>query len=317
MRSVAAVAVAGFSAFATSFPAAVPGISVISVISVARADAGISPTEAARLISAARVVQDIRASIPQREWDRARCVAVFPDLQKTAFMPGGAYGSGLMSCHSADRWSAPVFVQLAKGNWRFQAGAGRVDVVLLVMSELGVQRLLENNVNLGADAEVVSYARAGDAFAGVNLTGGVLRPDRDANRTVYGGRATTRTILASREISAPTQADAFLKALTAASSGGTITAAARNTTGPVQPRLDPSWPASTASTAARGANEPDLKARVADMQQTLDRLLADAAQLPVGTSGGMAASGATLTVDRARLFQLRQQLGALMAALER
>src|SRR6266849_10460726 len=105
MRSfaVAVMSVICFSAVAAFFP-------------VVRADAGISPSEAARLISAARVVQDIRASIPPQQWDRARCVAVFQDLQKAAFIPGGGYGNGLMSCHSADRWSAPVFVQLAKAN---------------------------------------------------------------------------------------------------------------------------------------------------------------------------------------------------------
>ena len=80
-------------------------------------------------------------------------------------------------------------------------------VVLLVMNEQGVQKLLQNKVNLGADAsiaagplgrqggvgtdaaltaEILSYSRAKGLFAGINLSGGVLRPDEDANTAAYG-----------------------------------------------------------------------------------------------------------------------------------
>ncbi|PYR53578.1 MAG: hypothetical protein DMF91_28105, partial [Acidobacteria bacterium] len=59
------------------------------------------------------------------------------------------------------------------------------------------------------------------------------------------------------------------------------------------------------------------RARIADMQRTLDRLLADAGKAPVGTTGTTEASARTVSVDRATLQQLRQQLDALSAALER
>src|SRR5213593_1728175 len=185
--------------------------------------AAISGPETARLTSAAQVVQDIRNDIPQQYWDRAHCVAVIPDLKKAALIFGGEYGKGVMSCRAGDRWSAPVFLQLAKGSWGFQAGAEEVDVVLLVMNEEGVQKLLRNKVTLGADAsvaagpvgrqgqvatdaqlqaEILSYSRAQGLFAGINMSGGVLRPDEDSNKAVYGGGATPATILARREISA-------------------------------------------------------------------------------------------------------------------
>src|SRR5213593_366695 len=187
--------------------------------------AAISASEAARLEAAAQVVNDIKTSIPQEYWSRARCVAVIPDLKKAAFIFGGEYGKGVMSCRSADRWSPPVFMQLAKGSWGFQAGAEQVDVVLLVMNEQGVQKLLQNKVNLGVDAsiaagplgrqgsvatdaaltaEILSYSRAQGLFAGINLSGGVLRPDEDANASAYGKGASPRTILANTDISAPT-----------------------------------------------------------------------------------------------------------------
>src|ERR1700737_3338675 len=112
--------------------------------------------EAVKLTAAAGVVQEIRTTIPPDVWSRARCVAVIPDLKKAAFIFGGEYGKGVMSCRSGDRWSPPVFMQLAKGSWGFQAGAEQVDVVLLVMNEQGVQKLLQNKVNLGADASIAA-----------------------------------------------------------------------------------------------------------------------------------------------------------------
>ena len=164
-------------------------------------------------------------------------------------------------------------------------------------------------------AEILSYSRTQGLFAGINLSGGVLRPDEDANRNVYGSTATPRTILASREISAPTQAAAFLSAL-----GRGAPAPAQTTAAP-----PPRTPASATSSApAATATDADLRARIADMQQTLDSLLADSGQEPVGTTGtsatatpGSASSTRTVTIERARLLQLRQQLDALTAALER
>ena len=57
-------------------------------------------------------------------------------------------------------------------------------------------------------AEILSYSRSKGLFAGIDISGGVLRPDEDANVGVYGAGATARTILASREISAPPRSGA-------------------------------------------------------------------------------------------------------------
>jgi SH3 domain-containing YSC84-like protein 1 len=303
------------------------------------AHAAISASEAARLTAAAQVVNDIKTTIPQEYWSKARCVAVIPDLKKAAFIIGGEFGKGVMSCRSGDRWSPPVFMQLAKGSWGFQAGAEQVDVVLLVMNEQGVQKLLQNKVTLGADAsiaagplgrqgsvgtdaaltaEILSYSRAQGLFAGINLSGGVLRPDEDSNAAAYGKGASPRTILANTDISAPTQASAFLRALDAQSVASAATSAATS----IAPTAERPAPAPTAPTGARTTTMPttddDLRVRLVDLQQTLDRILADTTPAPVGTSGTAGAAGSgTVTVDRARLLQLRQQLGALMAAINR
>ena len=178
------------------------------------AQAAITASEIARLAGAATVIHDMGDVVSQPYWDRARCAAVLPDLKKAAFIFGGEYGKGVMSCRSGDGWSAPVFIQIAKGSWGFQAGAEQVDLVLLVMNDSGVQKLLQNKVTLGADAsvaagpvgrqgsvgtdaaltaEILAYSRAKGLFAGINISGGVLRPDDDANRDVYGPGASPRS----------------------------------------------------------------------------------------------------------------------------
>jgi SH3 domain-containing YSC84-like protein 1 len=278
--------------------------------------------EATRLTGAANALREIRAEIPQEYWTRARCVMVIPELKKAAFIIGGEYGKGVMSCRAGDQWSAPVFMQIAKGSWGFQAGAEQADLVLLVMNDAGVQKLLKNKVNLGADAsiaagplgrrggvstdavvtaEILSYSRSKGLFAGIDLSGGVLRPDEDANKDVYGAGATPGTILATREMSAPPEAASFLSAL-------------RGTGAPSAPRpmasIAPSRPSDTTT-------DHDIRGRVIDIQQAVDRMLADATPGPVGTSGTVGASeprNAT-TVDRARLMQIREQLDGLIATL--
>jgi SH3 domain-containing YSC84-like protein 1 len=302
----------------------------MAVLAVAAsAAAEINSSEISRLSEAAQVLRGVRASIPQDYWDRARCVAVLPNLKKAAFIFGGEYGKGMMSCRAVDGWSAPVFIGLAKGSWGFQAGAEEIDVVMLVMNESGVQKLLKNNVNLGADvsvaagpvgrqgqvgtdvsltAEILAYSRAKGLFAGINLSGGVLRPDQDANRNAYGSEASPSSILASRSLSAPTQATPFIEALGTASNAQASTAAS---TPPNSQRP----PAPTPSANVPPTTDSDLRTTIVAMQQTLDRMLNDQNSQTVGTSGQAGNTGAMIMVSRQRLEQLRSQLDALLASL--
>ena len=285
-------------------------------------------SEASRLTLAANAVREIRNEIPEEYWSRANCVLVIPELKKAAFIIGGEYGKGVMSCRAGEQWSAPVFMQLAKGSWGFQAGAEQADLVLLVMNESGVQKLLKNKVNLGADAsvaagpigrrggvstdavvtaEILSYSRSKGLFAGIDLSGGVLRPDDDANTGAYGSRATPSTILATREMSAPPEAASFLSALKS-TAAGSVARPSASAAAPAPPR-----PAPTSAT------DEDIRARIVDIQQSVDRMLADTTPAAVGTSGtsGSEKAAGTVNIDRARLMQVRQQLDALLATLNR
>src|SRR5207247_2666593 len=166
------------------------------------------------VLTALRATPD--KAIPQDVWDKAACVAVIPSVKKAAFVFGGEYGKGVVSCRTANAWSAPVFLELEKGSWGFQIGAEQIDLVLLVMNKSGMDKLLQNKVALGADlsiaagpvgrtargetaapmkGEILSYSRAQGLVGGGDPTGGVPRPGKGGERqpvTARAGRAAHR-----------------------------------------------------------------------------------------------------------------------------
>src|SRR4051812_8015551 len=105
----------------------------------------LSNDEKDRIQDSAIIIRELGSApdndVPQQIWDKAQCVVVIPSLKKAAFLVGGEYGRGLMSCRRGDGWSAPVFMELEKGSWGFQIGAQQIDLVLLVMNESGVRKL--------------------------------------------------------------------------------------------------------------------------------------------------------------------------------
>ncbi len=194
--------------------------------------------ESRRIEEAATVLKEIHSvpdkDIPQDLWDKAACVLVVPSLKKAAFVVGGEYGKGLMSCHHNGEWTAPIFMQIGKGSWGLQFGAQSIDLVLLVMNETGMQKLLGNKVSLGAEAsiaggpigrdaraatdaqlkaEILSYSRTQGLFAGVNLSGGVVKADPDDNQDLYGASVTPKNVLIEASVAAPGVMQPFMEEL--------------------------------------------------------------------------------------------------------
>jgi SH3 domain-containing YSC84-like protein 1 len=194
-----------------------------------------STKESKRIEEAATVLSEIHSvpdkDIPQDLWDKAACVLVVPSLKKAAFVVGGEYGKGLMSCRHQGAWSAPVFMQVGKGSWGLQIGAQSIDLVLLVMNESGMEKLLGNKVSLGAEAsiaggpigrdaraatdaqlkaEILSYSRTQGLFAGVNLSGGVVKADPDDNQDLYGANVTPKAVLLDGAVAPPSVTEPFM-----------------------------------------------------------------------------------------------------------
>src|SRR5438309_4117761 len=152
-------------------------------------------------------VMDIPDDIPQDLIDKAECLIVFPSVLKAAFVIGGSYGRGAMTCRTGEHftgpWSAPTMMALEGGSIGLQLGGQATDFVLLVMNPRGARAILSSKVKLGADAsaaagpkgrtanastdvtmraEVLSYSRARGLFAGLSLEGSTVRPDNEIGR---------------------------------------------------------------------------------------------------------------------------------------
>lgn len=183
-------------------------------------------------------ILDIPDDIPQQLLDKARCVIVLPSVLKAAFVVGGSYGKGAMTCRSGDNfqgpWGAPTMMRLEGGSFGFQLGGQATDFVLLVMNGRGASSILNSKVKLGADAsaaagpkgrdaeadtdvtmraEVLTYSRARGLFAGVSLEGSTLRPDNDANETIYGRKLEAKEIALHGAVPIPPSAKILISTL--------------------------------------------------------------------------------------------------------
>ena len=183
-------------------------------------------------------ILDVPDDIPQSLLDKADCVVVFPSVLKAAFIVGGSYGRGAMSCRTGEDfsgpWGAPAMMALEGGSFGFQFGGQATDFVLLVMNESGARGILASKVKLGGDAsvaagpvgrdssaetdatlrsEILSYSRARGLFAGVSLEGSTIRPDNGDNRRVYGKNVSAKEIVLSGKVPVPPAAQQMISTL--------------------------------------------------------------------------------------------------------
>ena len=183
-------------------------------------------------------ILDVPDNIPQDLLDKADCVVVFPSVLKAAFIVGGSYGRGAMSCRRGEDfrgpWGAPTMMALEGGSFGLQIGGQATDFVLLVMNESGARGILASKVKLGGDAsvaagpvgrdasaetdasmraEILSYSRARGLFAGVSLEGSTVRPDNGDNEKIYGRKISAKAIVLSGTVPVPPAAHLMVKTL--------------------------------------------------------------------------------------------------------
>jgi lipid-binding SYLF domain-containing protein len=177
---------------------------------------------AKRLNEAAAVFSEIMAApdkgIPQDMLANAHCIVIVPGLKTAAFVFGGKFGKGYVSCRNktGPGWSAPGTVRVEGGSVGFQIGGSSTDLVMLVMNERGADKLLSSKFTLGAEgsvaagpvgrtataqtdaqmhAEILSWSRSQGLFAGLALEGATLRQDLDDNAVLYGKKLENREIV--------------------------------------------------------------------------------------------------------------------------
>jgi lipid-binding SYLF domain-containing protein len=139
---------------------------------------------------------------------RAKGILIYPQVLKGGFIIGGSGGTGaLLVRDDKGDFGYPAFYTMGSASIGLQIGGESAEVVLLVMSQKGIDSLVTSKFNLGGDvsialgpvgggakgditADFISYAKSKGLYAGLNLDGSYLSV-RDSLNNAYYGKAVT------------------------------------------------------------------------------------------------------------------------------
>jgi SH3 domain-containing YSC84-like protein 1 len=210
---------------------------MLMVISLVRPAHALSEPEL--LVERARVtaltlLSDPNYSNLQSLMKRARGVVIMPNLIQAGFFLGGGGGTGVMVARGSDgAWSGPAFYTLAEASFGLQFGGQSSQMMLVIMSEKGLNAVINRSVKLGADANVAIgeigtgvgagygvgleadiyvYAKSSGLFGGAAIEGSIIAPRNEWNDVFYGQQTTPRGILIDRAFFRP-EAQALATAL--------------------------------------------------------------------------------------------------------
>ncbi|HEY3914011.1 MAG TPA: lipid-binding SYLF domain-containing protein [Verrucomicrobiae bacterium] len=194
-------------------------------------------TIAKRIDKSASVLSEVMATpdhaIPDSILNSANCIAVVPSLVKIAVGFGGQHGHGVASCRTRNGWSAPLPIDITGGSWGLQLGGEATDLVLVFMGDKGMEHLMNDHFKLGGDAsaaagpvgrdttagtdvemkdKILSYSRSRGLFAGVDLSGTVVKQDKDETIVLYGKMKTPNEILTGK-VAPPSNSQALISEL--------------------------------------------------------------------------------------------------------
>jgi lipid-binding SYLF domain-containing protein len=214
--------VSSFTVSPRRFPFALCVVAVVCLLSGAgraqKVDRGKLDAAARRAGKAAKVLTDVSAlppgeSIPRELIERARAIAVFPDVDKAnllvvKFMKG----YGVMSRRVPGGWGAPAFYGFAvsdKGWTRVKSV--EPGIIMLFMDDEVLKKFEKDHINLEGEAgpvgeltnekenrirgaSIIIYAVSGGKLRGVSIeddstTETGINSDNNINKAVYGLKA--------------------------------------------------------------------------------------------------------------------------------
>lgn len=165
---------------------------------------------------------------------RARAVLIVPNLVKAGFFLGGEGGDGVMLAHNRSGWSDPAFYTLGSASFGLQIGIQAAEVVMLVMTDKALTALEQSEFKFGAQAglavvtlgasaqaasstalnsaDIIVWASASGAYAGVTLEGSVVKP-RDSHNEAYYGRPLSVQQILSGTVTKAAGAESLRRAL--------------------------------------------------------------------------------------------------------
>jgi lipid-binding SYLF domain-containing protein len=138
---------------------------------------------------------------------RAKGVMVCPQIFKAGFILGAQGGSCVMSGRSASGWTNPAFYGFGSGSIGFQIGIQDAQIIFIVLTDKGLQALLDSQFKIGADAsiavatigagisgattaafkaDIVAFSTTRGLFAGVSLDGSLISSRSEWDQVYYG-----------------------------------------------------------------------------------------------------------------------------------
>ncbi len=188
-----------------------------------------SYTKPEQLVDEATIVIKHVLSDPHMGWARchlqqAEAIIIFPSVIKGAFLVGGEGGSGVALARDkkTGEWSYPAFYTMGSVSFGLQIGGKVSEVLLMVMTQKGLDALLTTSFKLGGDVgiaagpvgtgvqgkltDILSFVNSKGAFAGISLDGAVIAPRNSWNSSYYGKPVVPSDIFIRKTVSNP-QAD--------------------------------------------------------------------------------------------------------------
>ncbi len=150
---------------------------------------------------------------------QAKAVMIVPKLVKGGFFLGGEGGNGVMMVHGRTGWSDPAFYALGAASFGLQIGLEQSEVILLIMTDKGLQGVLHDDFKIGAQAgvsvvtlgsgvegaiggaslpDVVVWSSSTGLYGGLTIDGSVIKGEPNQDSAFYGRSLTSRDVLFGR-----------------------------------------------------------------------------------------------------------------------
>jgi lipid-binding SYLF domain-containing protein len=155
----------------------------------------------------------------------ARGVLICPRVFRAGFFIGGEFGECVLAARGGGgSWSSPAFYSLVGGSFGLQAGLQDAQVISLIMTQKGLNAVLDSQFKFGAEAglafatlgrsiqgattaavgaDIVTIGRSRGLFAGITLDGAVLSANSSAMRAYFGREASARQVVVAMELHNP------------------------------------------------------------------------------------------------------------------
>jgi len=194
-------------------------VALLLSLAPARADYYGEPAE---LVDRATAVYKGFLADPNMEWfrnnvGRARGIFIVPQMLRGGFIIGGSGGRGVLLAQDGNtaKWSSPAFYSMGSVSVGFQIGADASELILLIMTDRGLNAMLSTDYKLGADvavaagpagasakaqtADILAFGRSQGLYGGVSVEGAAISPLDDWNRQYYGQPAQVFDILINQK----------------------------------------------------------------------------------------------------------------------